>query len=51
MDLDLNLKIYEFELEFGSQILNGFGLEHGSQNKCIWTWISNFKWTWTWISK
>ena len=37
-DLDLNLKIYGFELGFGSQILNGFGLELGSQNKCIWTW-------------
>ena len=49
LDLDLTLKICGFELGFGSQILYGFGLELGSQNKCIWTWtwISNLKWTWT----
>ena len=46
MDLDLNLKIYGFELGFGSQILYGFGLEHGSQNKLIWfwTWICFLPW-------
>ena len=45
-DLDLNLKIYGFELRFVSQILYGFGLELGSQNKWIWiwTWICFLPW-------